>query len=114
MGFSTDLDVDRDIPASVIVKAFGRALNLKPGQVAVLAVDDFDARATRWADPFVRVLVLKTTIRGDFPLGLDLRMIDDRPADFEAFALSVSRTIGAPVLTDEIGINPAFADDWSW
>jgi len=112
VGFSTDLYIDRDISARLVVKAFSRALNLKPGQVASLPVDDFDARQESWADPVIRVLVLKTTIPGDFPLGLDLRMKDDRPADFDAFVSSISKTIGAPVLTDETGIDPAFADDW--
>ncbi len=112
VGFSTDLYVDRDIPASAMVKAFDRALNLQPGQVAVHATDEFDARTMSWANPFVRMLVLKSQIPGDFPVLLDLRMKDDRPADFEAFVTSFSRSIGAPVLTDETGIDPAFADDW--
>lgn len=112
MGFRTDLYIDRDIPTQLLVKAIRRSLELEMGQVAVYAVDDFEARATSWADPFVRVLVLQTTIPGDFPLALDLRMKDDRPADFESFVSTISKDIGAPVLTDETGINPAFADDW--
>lgn len=96
MAFSTDLYIDHEVPAGLVLRAFGRALKLKPDQVPLLAVDDFDARTKRWEDPSIRVLVLKATIPGDFPIALDLRMKDDRPADFEAFVTSISRTISAP------------------
>lgn len=112
MGFSTDLYIDRDIPGPVLEQAFRQALNLEPGQVALVAVDDLDARLRHWKDPEVRVLMLKSTIPGDFPVGLDVRMKDEPPVAFESFVAFISKAIGAPMLTDDTGVDPAFADDW--
>ena len=83
-----------------------------PDQVAVIAEDDVEALGKAWANESIRLVLRHARVPGDFPQSLLLDVHDNVTGDFLAAIEKVSRQLDVAVLTDEVGVEPAFDDDW--
>lgn len=108
---STYLYTDRLLSNRELIGAFATAFAVEADQVVALAEDDDEALERAWENVRVEVLVRTATIPGDFPQSLLVHTRHSQPEDVLGVIETAAARLDAPILTDEIGVNPVF-DDW--
>lgn len=108
---STYLYTDHLLSHLELIGAFAAAFAVEADQVLAFAEDDDEALERAWENVRVEIVVRTATIPGDFPQSLLVHTRHSQPDNFLNIVETAAARLDAPILTDEIGVNPVF-DDW--
>ena len=95
-----------------LANAFANAFGTMPTQVAVISESDTQALGQAWDDESTRIVLRRSRTAGDFPVSLLLDVDDRVTNDFLAAIMSASKRLDTAILTDEVGVEPAFDNEW--
>lgn len=107
--FVADIQIDRDVSRAALVDAVAVAFGVAPDEVSIWPVGNV-------ADAGASVVLQVGRVGGDFQTLLRIAAAEAIAAQAKRDLLQLVRAIAASldaaVITDSVGVEPAFDDDW--
>ncbi|CAN5833465.1 hypothetical protein BH20CHL3_BH20CHL3_09590 [soil metagenome] len=109
--YGTDIYLDQTSSTTDLASAFAQVLGVSTKRVVVMDQEDYEQLGSTWVNPKIAMVLRTASLRGDFPVALEIRLREDTP-DLRTLLSGAARLLGASILTDELVVNPLFTSDW--